>query len=146
MKARSVILAILASLALAVGAAGPAAAAGSYGGPGATVNITNYNVWRTSFLPAPPSSVPTTSVITSVDYTMNVTRPGFAPGFLEAEMCTTLTNCTPINQFGGSTSFFNGLPADTTSLQIRVRWVHPTAANPIPGGVIISNGITVNYS
>ncbi len=107
--------------------------------------MANYNFYQTSFLPQPPSSVPSSSTITSISYSLDYTAPGFRPGVLDANLCSTTTDCTPINRFGGTTSYFNGRPA-TTSLQIRVRWSNVLLSGAIPGGVTVTDSITVNYS
>lgn len=137
------ILALAAALGLTLGVVSPAAASGSYGGSG-SVSITTYNFWRTIFLPSPPSSVPQDTTVTSVSYTLHDTNPRFAPGFLETRICSTTTHCVDITRFGGTTSFFNGLPA-RTNLSIHTRYRHAWLTGLIDGSVNVSASLTVHY-
>ena len=130
---------------MAVGVASPASAASTYGGAGTAVNLTIYNSTQTSFLPTPPSSIPTSAKITSITYDLNYSAPNLPPGSLTAYLCSTLSNCTEIHRPGTSTSFFNGLPA-STQLQIRVQWYSPFLSGTISGGVAVTDSITVSYA
>lgn len=128
-----------------IGLAGPANAASSHGGAGTSFTITTYNYFRTGYLPSPPSSVPSTSKVTSISYNLNYTASSYPAGSLDAYLCTTTTNCVQINRFGGTVTAFNGLAA-TTSFQIRAQWYSPTVTGTVPGGVNVTDSITVSYS
>lgn len=126
--------------------ASPALAADSYGGSGTPFSISTYNSYRTGFLPSPPSSTPSTSTITGVNYNFDWNSRGYSRGSMDALLCSSPSNCTSINQYGSSTAFFNGMPADT-SLYFRAAWSDFFLSGSLPGGpVSITTGITVNYS
>lgn len=129
-----------------LGFSAPAMAAGSYGGAGSTVSLYSYNFYSTSYLPSPPSSVPTSSMITGVNYNMSWTSTGYVRGYLDAVLCSSSTNCTSVSTYGGSTSFFNGLPA-STPLYFRVAWKDAFMTGSISGGPVkVSTSATISYS
>lgn len=147
MKAPKVLsVALLAAGILILGSAAPAMAADSYGGAGTPISIYTYNYPRTGYLPSPPASVPASSTITAVSYNLNWSSFGYPTGNMNASLCSSSTNCTVASRYGGSTSFFNGLPA-TTGLYFEATWWHPYLQGTIAGGPIeVETSVSVNYN
>lgn len=143
MKVPKVFLAaILATGVLMPSIAGPATAAASYGGAGTPLSISTYNFYRTGFLPIPPSSVPLTSTITGVSYKLD----WYSRGGLDAQLCSSSSNCTTVSPFSSSTTYFNGMSAGT-ALYFRVAWKDFLLSGSLPGGPVdVTTSLTVNYS
>jgi hypothetical protein len=123
----------------------PAHAAGSWGGAGTPFTIGYYNTAFTGFLPSAPSSVPSTSTITNVTYSISYYAPQFPPGSFSAQLCSSSTHCTTVYTYSSSTSYFNGMPA-RTSLYFKASWVRVGGSGAIPGGVSVTDSIGVSYN
>lgn len=141
-------LKILAGAALAVAApavafSSPAQAAGTWGGAGTPVTLSTYNYLQTGYLPSAPAGA--SGTISSVSYNLNFTAPSYPRGALVGRLCSSSSNCTDVNVYGGTTSFFNGLPA-STSLYFRVAWKDLQMSGSIKGGVNVTDSVSVSYS
>jgi len=139
--------ALLATLAVLLGGTGAAQAAGSWSGSSSTVNLYNYNFYQTGFTGGGYSSAPAGSTITGVSYDLNYMNSGFASGSLQGLLCSSSSNCVSISTgYGNVTSFFNGLPANSTDVYFRVRWTHPYLTGSIKNGPIKVDIMRVNVS
>ncbi|MGH8961390.1 MAG: hypothetical protein ACRDWT_09305 [Jatrophihabitantaceae bacterium] len=138
---------IVAAIAL-FGFEAPAFAAGSYGGPGTPFQVSQWNYVYQGFAPTPPSSVPSSSTITGVTYSLNYSSPGAVPSGANLYICyNSLNTCYNAYRFTNSTSSFNGLPASTTSIFFAVRWYNGFSSGTISGGPIsFTDSLTVSYS
>ncbi|WP_328291803.1 flagellar protein FlhE [Kineococcus sp. NBC_00420] len=136
-----------AAAALAVGTltglAMPAQAAGNYSGAGSPLTLTTYGASRTGFGPSAPSTVPATSTITGVSYSISYSRPSFAPGSLSSQICYTGFGCTAASYPSGSTTAFNGLAANK---DLYFKFIWSGGSGTIKGGVNVTDSITVDYS
>ncbi len=140
------LLALFAVVTAMIGLSGPALAADSWGGSGTPFSISTYNYTQTGFLPSAPSSVPAGSTITGVSYNFDWTSRSYVGGAMTIALCSSSTNCTAASRFSNSTSFFDGLPANT-SLYFRASFSSGFKSGTISGGPLnVTTSVSVSYN